>query len=122
MFKNVLVPLDGTPEAVAALPLAGAIVAATGGHLTLLRAIPSWESSDSPVHLRASRYLTSVATNVGSTRADTIVANVPRGGNVVAAIIDAACTSASDLIVMATHAHDSGDQISRASVAGGVLA
>ena len=40
MFGRILVPLDGTPESNAAVPVACALARATGGSITLLRVLP----------------------------------------------------------------------------------
>src|SRR4051812_17287631 len=40
MFKNVLVPIDGSPHAAAALREAADLVSVTGGALTIMTSVP----------------------------------------------------------------------------------
>ena len=50
MFANILVPLDGTPQSNAALPLARIVAQATGGTISLLRVVkPSEDPSGAAV-------------------------------------------------------------------------
>jgi nucleotide-binding universal stress UspA family protein len=40
MFQCILVPLDGSPRVEHALPIAARLARASGGRITLLRAVP----------------------------------------------------------------------------------
>ena len=40
MFRHIVIPLDGSPRAEAALPVAARLARASGGQLTLLRVVP----------------------------------------------------------------------------------
>jgi len=46
MFRSLLVPLDGSPDAAAALPMARKIAQVTGGSITLLRVPLSHAAAD----------------------------------------------------------------------------
>lgn len=101
MFR-ILVPLDGTPQAAAALPLAQQIAHATSGEITLLRV-----SSERPgLHERlpfgsAQQYLSDLA---GELQRDGLpVQYWVRTDDTVTAILEEICISGADLVVMATH-------------------
>jgi nucleotide-binding universal stress UspA family protein len=59
LFEKLLVPLDGTAESAAALPMARAMARATGATFTLLRVVPAAE--DEQAIREARRELDSVA-------------------------------------------------------------
>ena len=103
MFNKLLVPLDGTTEAAAALAAAATLARATGGSITLVR-VP--ESVRDPAqsllgHDPAEDELRSKAEELsaGGLHVDWVLGAHP----VIQFIIDAAAARESDLIVMATH-------------------
>lgn len=116
MFRRLLVPLDGSPEAMTALPVARAIKGDTGATITLLRAVPSWECGDQALD-HARRYLTGVVRSLAGVDADLIASGISRGDDVATTIVRQARACDSDLIVMATHARHGLERISRESVA-----
>ena len=114
MYRSILVPLDGSPFAEQALPIALAIATAAGATLTIARA---WDPSsyrftseltppflDAEAHDRtvATEYLDAVASQLRTT------ASIPVNVAVVAgraadAIHECATNLGADLIVMTTH-------------------
>ncbi len=103
MFKKLLVPLDGTPESAAALPLARAVARATAAELALLRVVPPWlPGTPEPASVQASAYLEKVGREL---RADGHPVDVAvRDGEAPAeVIVDEVRARGVDLIVMATH-------------------
>ena len=98
MFRLLLVPLDGTAESEAALPVARAIAEATGGSIALLQA---------PVHATntcaaAAVYLESVAQRIRLS-SDLKVETIVRPGEAAREILAEAAARNTDLIVMCTH-------------------
>ena len=98
MFRTVLVPLDGTVQSAATLPLARTIAHATGGVLHLLRV-----TSASPFETqRARSYLQPIAEELGADglQVDWHVVS----GEPVQQIIGCANACGADLLIMSTHA------------------
>jgi nucleotide-binding universal stress UspA family protein len=113
MFKRLLVPLDGTPQAAAALPLARTIAHSAGGSLTLLRVADKADRSMETEH-----YLRSVADELQDRSVECLV----RHANDAAVEIDTVAHDlAMDLIVMATHGRAGPARIFAGSVAERVL-
>lgn len=116
MFTRILVPLDGTPEAAAALPLARAMACATDADVMLVRVV---EADDDATRAEACAYLESQA---GSLRGDaarvqtTVLAGEPEIG-----IIESAEAHRADLIVMGTHGRAGLARAVLGSVTAGVL-
>jgi len=115
MFKRILVPLDGSPRAECAIPVAARIVHATGGSITFLRVVTTtidaaWFAMESP-HLmqeafeveraRASDYLTAIAQSQDLTRVD--INLEVRSGIPAQTILSVADSNKFDLIVMCSH-------------------
>ncbi len=103
MFEHVLVPLDGTPQSAAALPLARTVALATGGTIRLLRVIvPQVQGFDEPEPAATERYLTQIAAELASSgvRVETVVR---QSDATEAAILDEVQASGADLLVMAPH-------------------
>src|ERR1044071_1417209 len=99
VFATILVPLDGTSEAMAALTPAQTVATATGAAVCLLTAIESdATSADSS---RATGDLELVAQDLRrqGLRVDTCV----RRGEPAAEIVVAAAELLADLVVMTTH-------------------
>ena len=99
LFEKLLVPLDGTAESAAALPMARAMARATGATFTLLRVVPA--AADEQAIRQARRELDGVAGELiaGGLTAKTVV----RTGDPAQQIIAQARSDATDLIVMRTH-------------------
>jgi len=99
VFSKILVPLDGTSEAMAALAPAQTVATATGAVLCLLQAIESDESG--PEHARATADLEVMAWDLRhqGLQVETYV----RRGEPAAEIIVATAELRADLIVMTTH-------------------
>ena len=100
MFTKILVPLDGTSEATAALTPAQTVATATGAVICLLTAIES--DASGPDHSRATADLEVAARDLRHEghQVDACV----RRGNPAAEIIVAAAELRTDLVVMSTHA------------------
>ncbi len=102
MFTKLLVPLDGTPQAAAALPLARAYAEATKADIVLLRAVPGrpGPAPDTDVQ-QARQYLAGVAHELAGAgpRVETVVAT----REPARAILEETRGRDVDLIVMTTH-------------------
>jgi len=99
MFKRILVPVDGTPQSNAALPLARSMAQATGAAITVLRVL---RPSEAPGHrARTAEALETVATELAT--ADLQVEPVLREGEIVPEILEVARARSVDLIVMRSH-------------------
>lgn len=103
MFTSILVPLDGTAESNAALPLARTVARETRASITVLRVVkPSDVTSDREVFADATNTLQRIAKEMGS--ADLRVATVVRVGDHVAdQILHQSRAQSADLILMRTH-------------------
>lgn len=114
MYRSILVPLDGSPLAEQALPVAVAIATASGGTLTIVRA---WDPSnyrfsseltppflDRDAHDRtvATEYVNAVAARLGTT-AGLRVSGTVVAGRAADAIHESATNVGADLVVMTTH-------------------
>ncbi len=99
MFKRLLVPLDETPQAFAALQVAQAIADATGGTITLVHFAAPGEPAESPVLTKAAATL-----HASDVPAETLTQTVPLASSVPAAIVAVACETHAELVVMAAHA------------------
>jgi nucleotide-binding universal stress UspA family protein len=103
MFNKLLVPLDGTTEAAAALPAATTLARATGASITLVR-VPA--SAGSPAEALMGDHIaddelraTAEELAAGGLKVDWLIGTPP----VPRFIIDAAAARDADVIVMATH-------------------
>lgn len=94
MFNTILVPLDGSPQAAAALPLARTLASTTGGSVVLVRVVPR-----SALILGLDPYLLGIAREFDGMN----VRSVVRHGAPAQEILAAARDQSADLIVMATH-------------------
>jgi nucleotide-binding universal stress UspA family protein len=103
MFNKLLVPLDGTSEAAAALPAATTVARSTGASITLVR-VPASDGNPAEAlmgdhiaedELRA----TAEELAAGGLQVDWVLGTPP----VARFIIDAAAARDADLIIMATH-------------------
>jgi nucleotide-binding universal stress UspA family protein len=110
LLNNLLVPLDGSQLAEAALPFAQAVATRTGARLTLIRAARSRSSrliELGPVEQLqsiddAEGYLHRMAEGLGA-RGFSVETGVPFGGDPAQWIIEECGYRKADLIVMATH-------------------
>jgi nucleotide-binding universal stress UspA family protein len=122
MFKNILVPLDGSALAEAALPYAKALVARTGGRLTLVRAAHYASLlGDMAVEQHrsveiAEDYLECQVERLAA-EGYTAQAAVPFGGSTANWIVEEADIRGADLVVMATHDRVGADRWLHGSVA-----
>src|SRR5947209_637404 len=107
MFKNILIPLDGTPAAAAALPYAQAVAARTGARFVLVRSAhlqrPLDDAGDQQrVIAEAEDYLTVHAQKLAEHGFE-VETGVPFGGSAADWIVDEIDLRHADLVVMATH-------------------
>jgi len=128
MFNRILVPLDGTPESNAALPLARTVAKATGATLVLVRVLerqfpvlPGNEDEfEEQVQLDALRVqLQRVADELAASgvSAETIATRGPVGE----AIVENIRIERSDLVIMRTHGRAGVERAARGSVTEYVL-
>jgi nucleotide-binding universal stress UspA family protein len=120
MFRHLLVPLDGTPQAAIALPLARTLATETGAAITLVYVAPD---NSSPADRRADmsmrerlRELTNELTTAGLQATAAV-----RSGPVASEIAEVVRTRECDLVVMGTHGRVGLERILHGSVAGDVL-
>ena len=105
MFRNLLVPLDGSAESAAALPAARTLARGGRASITLLRVVPP---EDGMPHGLEHRPLDQAAAALGEVAAELRgagleVATLVRRGNAADVVVAEASSQAADLIVMATH-------------------
>src|SRR5438105_968930 len=122
MFKDIPVPLDGSPLAEAALPYAKALAARTGGRLTLVRAA-HYASLLGDLAVEQHRsveiaedYLERQVERLAA-EGYTAQAAVPFGGSTANWIVEEADMRGADLVVMATHDRVGADRWLHGSVA-----
>src|SRR5689334_6627424 len=107
MFTHVIVPLDGTHEAKAAIPVARVLAALGGGRLSLVRVVrrPAGLFVSHINRIReASAYLEEVVPDMLA-GVNVPIATHVRSGDVVEAILNEVDESASNVIVMTTRGH-----------------
>src|ERR1051326_4481101 len=107
MFTNVIVPLDGSQQAEAAMPVARTLAALGGGRLSLLRVVhrPAGLFASHVNQVReASAYLENVVRD-RLAGVNLPIATHVRSGGVVEAILNDVDDSASNVIVMTTRGH-----------------
>ena len=121
MFTNVIVPLDGSHEATAALPVARTLAAAADARIRLLRVVRRPAGSHaSDVHAAAD-YLDSVVRDELQTSALPTSTHV-RSGDVVQEILNQVDEEEGAAIVMATRGHGGVVRAVLGSVASELLA
>jgi nucleotide-binding universal stress UspA family protein len=123
MFTRILVPLDGSPQAAAALPLARAVLGSSSAKLLLVRVAddPTSLPLDSSGEARESeRYLNRIAAELrgGPTSVETRVLI----GSPGIEIVNAVGLLGADLVVMATHSRGGLGRLIFGSVAEHVVA
>ena len=126
-LETILVPLDGSPLAEAALPRAVELAEGSGARLLLLRAahaaaLPGVDATEAQVRAveEAEAYLAEVAKRLTGTR----VANLETSvwyGPAAYAIVEGARLHKADLIVMTTHGRSGLRRLILGSVAESVL-
>jgi nucleotide-binding universal stress UspA family protein len=116
MFSKLLLPLDGSPEAAAAVPAARTLARATGAAVRLVRVVPEDQAER---FAPAAAELDAVARELGASGVET-TANVRLGPPDDGIVAEAEQTGA-DLIVMATHGRSGLGRAILGSVADGVV-
>jgi nucleotide-binding universal stress UspA family protein len=122
MFSNVLVPLDGGPEAATALPAAQALASSLGARISLLRIVrrPDVQFDMHVDDIReAAVYLDGVARELASSNLR--VSTHARSGEVGQAIVKEISARGADLVVMATRGQGGVRRAVLGSVASEVL-
>lgn len=115
MFKRLLVPLDETPQALAALQVAQAIGDATGGAITVVHFV----APGAPVDPAAPAGAAASASDVP---VETLIRIVPTVSSVPAEIVATACERHAELVVMAAHARHGLARLRAGSMTEDVLA
>jgi nucleotide-binding universal stress UspA family protein len=116
MFSKLLLPLDGSAEAAAALPAARALAEATGAAVRLLRVVPEEQTG---MVAPAAAELDAVARELAA--GDVAATANVRLGPPDAEIVAEAAQAGADLVVMATHGRSGLGRAVLGSVADGVL-
>ena len=126
MFKNILVPLDGSPLAEAALPFARKLAHRTGATLTLVRTahysglLGDLATDQLRAVESAEAYLVRLNDELAAAGLEVVCA-VPFGGSTADWIIEESGFRKTDLIIMATHDRIGPDRWLHGSVAEGVV-
>src|SRR6266702_4225031 len=126
MYKSILVPLDGSPLAEAALPFAESLAERAGASLVLVRATHAHPTlgNNAPEQQReiagAEDYLTILAKELAG-RGFSVQTGVPYGGSAAAWIVEEVSMRDADLVVMATHDRSGADRWLHGSVAEAVV-
>ena len=100
MFKKILIPLDGSPEAAAIMPTALAFARARYAELVFIRVVADYHE-DAPANVVARQELANIAREYDL--ADLRVQTEVRYGDVGEQIIEASRLAGADLIALATH-------------------
>lgn len=101
MYKNILVPLDWTPQSSTALPAAKAIAHATGASIRLLHVVPPPYMPGDTASQAAEGKLERIAAEVGAD--DTSVGVAVSGGDPAEEILREIDARGADLVVVRTH-------------------
>jgi nucleotide-binding universal stress UspA family protein len=126
MFKNILVPLDGSFVGETALPYARALAGRTGASLTLVRAthlpVGMGDRSLEYQHViaEAEAYLSEHSADLGA-HGFAVQTGVPFGGSPATWITEEVAIRHADLIVMATHDRSGPNRWLHGSVAEAVV-
>jgi nucleotide-binding universal stress UspA family protein len=120
MLRRILVPLDGSPFAEAALPVARALTKQTGGELRLVHVVEVPEALSYPEYRAEDRawgeqYLSELAA-AESARASAVTTSV-REGRILEEIHEEAREWKAELIVMTTHGRGGVSRLWMGSVA-----
>ena len=125
-MQNILVPLDGSPLAEAALPFATAIGGRAGANLTLVRAavyralFTDLAAEQVRVIRTGEDYLARTAMELRA-KGVPVYTRVPLGGSPAEWIVEETELVDADLVVMATHDREGLDRWVHGSVAEGVI-
>jgi nucleotide-binding universal stress UspA family protein len=117
MFQRILVPLDGSPRAEEAIPVAAGLARASSGSIVLLRVVTAainfaWSALESPLmmqgpldaeHARATEYLARIAESKDLTGIG--IETVVLSGEPASVIFSVAHSHKADLIVMCSHGY-----------------
>ena len=117
MFSNILVPLDGSAQSNAALPVARTVAQATGGTLTLLRIVEPGHGSATK---EASAELRRIQAELAESAPRVDIAAV-EAEHVGRGILDQIQHRAADLVIMRTHGRAGINRVVLGSVAQEVL-
>jgi nucleotide-binding universal stress UspA family protein len=120
-FAHLLIPLDGSPVADAALGPAARLAHATGAAVTLVTVHDSWRhAAGVPDHAASGQYLDAVA---GRLRADGLTVDVREveDKDAARAIVRCAADVGADVIAMGTHTRGPLVRLVEGSVAEGVV-
>jgi nucleotide-binding universal stress UspA family protein len=116
MFERVLVPLDGTPQSVIALPVACTFARAYHSQVVLFRVV------DTTAKRYDAKYdLERIAGEFASSTVS-VTSEVWIGSDVAAQISWAAASLSADLVIMATHGHGGARRMAMGSVAESLVA
>jgi nucleotide-binding universal stress UspA family protein len=118
MYRNLLVPLDGSQHAAAALPVAAALATATRGQIRLVGVVPGHEPSR--------RKILDLEQDLARDGFELAQRGLLAGGDVLVGdpaetIVRVVELHGYDLVVMATHGRHGLARIIRGSVAGTIL-
>jgi nucleotide-binding universal stress UspA family protein len=126
-LRKILVPLDGSPLAEAAIPTAAGMAAAAGAELILLRAaqaqrFPGLDLGEAEIRVvaDAEAYLTGLQVQLAAAGFTGVVTAVWYGP-AASSIVEAAQLYPADLIVMSTHGRSGLGRLILGSVAESVL-
>jgi nucleotide-binding universal stress UspA family protein len=126
MLESILVPLDGSPLAEAALPFASAVAARAGARLILVRTatyrtfFSDVAAEQVSVLIESEDYLDGIALGLRA-KGVAVDIRVPLGGSPAEWIVDESVSGHVDLVVMATHVRTGIDRWLRGSVAEAVV-
>ncbi len=119
MLSKLLVPLDGTPESEAVLPLVRWMAEAAHTRLVLLRVAKATDGGLAAAMERATDYLQQQARGVEHTGVTVEV--VTAAGDPAQVIVEQATAAGADAIAMATHGRSGIDRLMAGSVAEGLV-
>ena len=114
-YRNVMLPLDGSPTSESAVPLAATIAQRAEATLHVVRVTGPSERS-----VGSEEYLTQVVARIEAEYGSRAVATA-REGKVVDSLVDEAARCDADVTVMATHGRSGLSRLWLGSVATGVL-
>jgi nucleotide-binding universal stress UspA family protein len=120
MFGRILVPLDGTPESNAAVPVARTLARATGGSIILLRVLPDSDLPGDRIEWSATAQTLEQLADALATdglHAQTVI----HCGEPYAEILQEIRLQSADLVIMRTHGRVGLDRAIMGSVASRVL-
>lgn len=124
MYKNIIVPIDGSPFAEAAIPTAAALANATGASLTLIyvrdTAAPEYRAGEAAMAAQRTMFLANAAVEAEDNYG-VIASTLLLNGNPVEALCAYAARIDSALIVMTTHGRTGWSRAWLGSVADGVM-